>query len=171
MTSSTAPCPNTDRIEAFLDGDFGPDETDTFVAHLDACASCDHELTLALRLQDSLSALTPSRCPDDVFQSALDRIAVLDQDRAPVARPRTARRRWVAGALCTAVAALLIALPILDRAAEPAFTQAEVESATRDVELAFALLAEASHTATERVRNDAFGRSAAQINHALTRSR
>jgi anti-sigma factor (TIGR02949 family) len=57
-----------DLLEPYLDGDLPPEEADRVRRHLEGCASCAAELSMAARIQRELRALPQPECPPEVLE-------------------------------------------------------------------------------------------------------
>jgi hypothetical protein len=99
-------CPDSGRIQSWLDDELPADEARVLHGHVSACAACGRELALYRRVVRSLEAL-PTRDPGPAFTArVLDRVL-----------PSRLRRRWLrtlgvgyASALAVTVAAVLAAV-------------------------------------------------------------
>jgi len=113
------PCPESARVQGYLDEDLSADDTRRLLEHIAACAHCARELALYRRVVRSLETL-PLLDPGPAFTArVLDRVL-----------PSRVRRRWVrrlgwgyAGALGVTLAG------VITLATQPA-TRALLESLT-----------------------------------------
>ena len=78
------PCPESERIQAYLDDELSADEIRRLLEHAADCARCEQELALYRRVVRSLETL-PTRDPGPAFNArVLDRVL-----------PSRVRRRWL----------------------------------------------------------------------------
>ena len=152
-------CPPDERLDAYLDGLLAPDEAHAFESHAHTCSACATELALASRIRTALRTEPAVACPDDVFDSALARITALQQDRPARTRARHRRPLWRG---VTAMALVLFALAfgavvMQFNPSEPEYTAQEVDTARQEVELALALMSDASRNAGLHIQRDVIG--------------
>ena len=158
----TAPfCPPDDRLDAYLDGLLPLAEAQAFEAHAHACPACAAELTLASRIRTTLRTEPAEPCPDAVFDGARARIAAFQQDRPAQSSAHHRRPLWRG---VTAMALVLFALALGAVVmqlgpAEAEYSAQDIETARQEVELALALVGDASREAGLRIQQDVIGQS------------
>lgn len=143
------------RIEAFIDNELCDSELTTFELHVDTCAWCREELSLARTIAGELRSLSTIRCPQSVIEKAAASTALRPGpiDGGRVGNIRTWLERLyrpipkpaMVAAIVFAFAALLLVLPhdtarIGDIAHPPDYAQVSAEDAQEvadEVALAF----------------------------------
>lgn len=168
-----------DRLEAYVDGDLPADERQAFEVGLRGDPAWQVEVQRARQLQQELRRMPAPACPPEVAVAVADEV----QRRARHAR----RQRWVArlddvlaslaGLLRPALAAAVLTALVVTAArigapaapaAEPAYTQAEVERAAAQVRWALGYVARAGETTGEAVEKEVLREHVAlPVQHAL----
>ncbi len=156
-----APCPTTDQVDLYVDGELAPAEAAAFERHAAACPTCTAELALARQLTTLLQEPPCAVCPEPVLDAALAQIAHLERraaDREPQRLARSQRRfRTAVFALAASAAvAALAVIPLLRTPPAPAPqpTAAEIAQARSDVEYALSLVARSSERTGRLLRDD-----------------
>ena len=90
-------CPETERVQAYLDGDLSAAEADAFQTHLSSCTACALEVSLYRRVMDSIARATTWDPGVEMTERILDEVL-----------PARVRRRW-ARRFATGYAAALAA--------------------------------------------------------------
>jgi anti-sigma factor RsiW len=152
-------CSSADQFDAYLDGLLPPAEAAAFEAHAQTCSACADELALASRIRTTLRTEPTVPCPDDVYEGALARITAVQQHRPAQSSARRRRPLWRG---VTAMALVLFALGLgvvvtQFNSPEPEYTAQEIETARHEVELALALLSDASRDAGLHIQRDVIG--------------
>lgn len=90
-------CPETPRVQAYLDGDLSPSDSDAFQTHLSSCVTCALEVSLYRRVIDSIARAATWDPATGLTERVLDEVL-----------PARVRRRW-ARRFATGYAAALVA--------------------------------------------------------------
>jgi len=170
-----------EHLEAYVDGDLDETRAAAVAAHLEGCAECHADRSLAEDVRRELRALPALDAPPAVLREVFRQVGE-ERFRPPPFRAR--RPAWTALARSAVAASVLAAVVAgggiflsLDRAtvepAGPDLAQAdpeEVARATEEARLAFAYVAKVSRQAGLEVREDLGESLAAASTSGLTRA-
>jgi hypothetical protein len=102
-----------DDFAAYLDGSIPGAKMARIAAHLDSCASCDHEFAALCAVQQSLAALGPAQAPAHL-QAQLRRAIAAEREQgthlSAAAKLRLAWSGWLASATLRVAGAVTVAM-------------------------------------------------------------
>jgi len=101
-----------ERMDAYLDGDLGEEETSAMRLHVEACAGCRGELGLAEATKAALHSLPERHCPDAVTGAVMERIAAETPAGPSAPRWWEALLRWKPLRPATVAAALVLIVSV-----------------------------------------------------------
>ncbi len=140
------------RIDEYLDGELDEEAVERLLNDVERDEALRSDLEQSIALRDAFRSLPPQLCPPEIAARAKAAVRSSRTDRAP----RRSIRRGVAASMAgfCAIVVLFIALDPLAKEPEPQPTHAEVQQALDDVQLAFALVADAGRKTGRAVRED-----------------
>jgi len=162
-----------DRIDLYIDAELEGADREVFERHVETCAACGEELSLAKAVVSELRALPAQNCPDRVIDEAEARAGA-------VAVPGIAERLWdwlggrVSQGLKPAMAAMVIVVAAAtvfvlsqheqspfnrnngDQSVTEDYSEKDMELAKLDAMLAFAYLGKYGRRTEEIVTQDVF---------------
>jgi anti-sigma factor (TIGR02949 family) len=159
-----------ERMDAYLDGDLGEEETSAMRLHVEACAGCRGELELAEATKAALRSLPERHCPDAVTGAVMERISAETPAGPSALRWWEALLRWKPLRPATVAAALVLIVSVsilIDHEREhPAplptsgndtleYTPEQVALAEAEVKWTIAYIGEAGRLAGVAVRDKA----------------
>ena len=127
-----------ERIDAFVDDELNDAERTAVRDHCARCSACARELDLALRLRDELRALPAFTAPAHIIDAAARQSAPPRVVPLPARRARRRLLPVMAAAVAVAAAAAWFIAGRNTPPAEPAYSDAEIQRARDEMELAFA---------------------------------
>jgi len=152
-----------ERIERYVDGELEGRDLESFERHVESCASCRDELSLARAVTTELRSLPTLECPDRVVEEAAARVApepaggLFDRLRGrfggwSVLVPRPAMAAMLL--IIVAASVFVVSQHPFNGASDEALTEQEMELAKLDVQLAFAYLGKYSRRTGKIFKED-----------------
>jgi len=159
-----------DRIDLYIDQELDRADNDAFERHVETCAACKEELSLAADVVSELRSLPTQRCPERVVDEAMQR-ASGETPQHPIrrvlgwlgGRPVLTMRPAMAAMILVVLAASVFVLtrheqsPFNGNAGQQSVAEhsdKELELAKLDAMLAFAYLGRYGRRTVEIVRED-----------------
>lgn len=140
------------RVDEYLDGELSGAESASLLSDAASDPALRADLERAVLLRDALRSMPHHECPPEVVVRAHAAAKQRRTDRA--ARPALRRSGVAVAALLGAAILLIVAVRPTLPEPEPQPTQAEVQQALDDVQLAFALIADAGRRTGRTVREE-----------------
>jgi predicted anti-sigma-YlaC factor YlaD len=142
-----------DLLEEWIDGELAGTDAAAIEAHLERCASCSEERTLAEQVREGLRSLPELDTPPRVLEAVRSAARPRSAERLRSLFEKLASRPVPALAAVAATVLLVLAvLPWRDRSA-PQYTEDEIRRAAVETKIALAYVGEISHRAERKVRH------------------